>query len=129
MRRELKGGQTYKAFVDEFKTVRSSGEEVAKKLGGRGPVNIQSRLVGGQPKVFEINPRLSASCPIRAFAGVNEPDILYRSIVLGERIRIRRYRRIVCMGYWNEVYVPLSEYERMAKGRAARTSSTVPDYF
>jgi len=130
MRRTIKGGQTYKAFVDDFKDVRRSAEEVAVKLGCRGPLNVQARMVDDQLKVFELNPRISASCPIRAVAGVNEPDILYRNAVLGEELRISNYEKIACFRYWNEVYVPLQSVEGMTKaGEADGPSSLVPDYF
>ena len=130
MRRTLRGGQTYKAFVDDFKEARRSAEEIAIKLGCRGPLNVQARMIGGELKVFELNPRISASCPMRAVAGVNEPDILYRNAVLGEEIRISSYERLACFRYWNEVYVPLNAFEEMAKeGEGSGTGSQVPDYF
>jgi carbamoyl-phosphate synthase large subunit len=130
MRRTLKGGQTYRAFVDDFPEVRKSAEETAMKLGARGAVNIQSRLVKGKPKVFEINARFSASCPMRAVAGVNEPDIVFRNSVLGEEIRVEGYKKLFCMRYWNEVYVPLPSYEEMkGAGRLQGSDSFIPDYF
>src|SRR5437867_11925470 len=61
MKRTLKGGQAYKAFVYEFMEIRESAKTVALKLGCRGPVNIQAKLVDELPKVFEFNPRISAS--------------------------------------------------------------------
>ena len=130
MRRTLKGGQTYKAFIDGFDDVRASAEEVALGLGARGPVNVQSRLVDGSPKIFEINPRLSASSPIRAVAGVNEPDLLYRNAVLGESPRVTEYQRLVAMRYWNEVYVRQSTYEKTQeeKGFSGPDSVVLP-YF
>jgi carbamoyl-phosphate synthase large subunit len=130
MRRKLKGGQTYKAFVDDFKDVRRSAEEIAVKIGCRGPLNVQARMVGDQLKVFELNPRISASSPIRAVAGVNEPDILYRNTVLGEEMRVSNYEKIASFRYWSEVYVPLETVEEMAKeGEGSGKESFVPDYF
>ena len=130
MRRTLRGGQTYKAFVDDFKDARRSAEEIAMKLGCRGPLNVQARMVEDQLKVFELNPRISASCPIRAVAGVNEPDILYSNAVLGERIRVSSYEKIACFRYWNEVYVPLHAVEETAhEGETNGAESLVPDYF
>lgn len=130
MRRTLKGGQTYKAFVDDFPEVRKSAEKVAAAIGSRGPLNVQARMSGGEPKIFEINPRFSASCPIRAVAGVNEPDILYRNWVLGERVRLEVYRKIVSFRYWNEVYVTRSTYEDTAReGTTGGRKSSIPDYF
>ena len=84
MRKYLKGGQTYKAFIDDHPIVRLSAENVAEKLGVTGAVNIQAMFVpndemtsslhsaaefepnnlneslhNGKMKTFEINPRFS----------------------------------------------------------------------
>jgi carbamoyl-phosphate synthase large subunit len=129
MRRTLKGGQTYKAFVDDFKDARRLAEEIATKMECRGPLNVQARMVGDRLKVFELNPRVSASCPIRAVAGVNEPDILYRNTVLDEKIRISSYQRLASFRYWNEVYVPYSTMEEIAReGETDGPAGFVPDY-
>lgn len=130
MRRWLKGGQTYKAFIDRYDHVRKSAERVAMALGARGAVNVQTRLVGGSPKVFEVNLRLSASSPMRAVAGVNEPDLLYRNAVLGEEPRVSGYQRLVAMRYWNEVYVRQSTYDRTRKRKEfSGPDSAVLPYF
>jgi carbamoyl-phosphate synthase large subunit len=131
MRRTLKGGQTYKGIIDDFPEVRKVAEEIALALGARGAVNIQSRMEEGVSKAFEINPRFSASCPMRAVAGVNEPDIVTRNTLFGEEVTVKDYERLMCMRYWNEVYLPLSTLEKMRVGRAEDlgTVSFVPDYF
>ncbi len=130
MRRTLKGGQTYKAFIAEFADIRRTAEEAAMKLGARGPVNIQGRIARNELNIFEINPRFSASCPLRAVAGVNEPDIVFRNTVLGEEVRVTSFRKLVCMRYWNEVYVPFSTYKKtMEKRRIVDSDSFIPAYF
>ena len=113
----LKNGQTYKAFIDDYKEVRRSSEEAALKLGARGAINIQAKLIENKPKIFEINPRFSATCPMRSVAGINEPDIVFRNSVLGEEIKVRSYRRLVCMRYWNEVYTDFPTYENLTSTR------------
>jgi len=130
MRKTLKQGQTYKAFVDDFHDVRKSAEETALKFGCRGSINIQAKMIENMPKIFEINPRFSATCPIRAAAGVNEPDIVFRNFILGEEIKIDTYQKLVCMRYWNEVYVPYSTYEKTNRMRKVTSSdSFIPNYF
>jgi carbamoyl-phosphate synthase large subunit len=130
MRRTIKSGQTYKAFIDVFGKVRKSAEEIAMRLGARGAVNIQAKLVDGIPKVFEINPRFSATSPLRAVAGVNEPDIVFRNVVMSEDIEVRGYQKLVCMRYWNEVYLPLPTFEKTAKKlRVENADSFVLPYF
>jgi carbamoyl-phosphate synthase large subunit len=121
IQKTIKNGQTYKAFIDDYREVRKSSEEAAMKLGGRGAINIQTKVVGNKPKIFEINPRFSATCPMRSVAGINEPDIVFRNSVLAEDIEVKSYRRLVCMRYWNEVYTDFPTYEK------ARSTSRVSD--
>ena len=52
MRRTLKNGQTYRAFIDDFPEVRRAAEQVALRLRVKGPLNVQARLSAGQPKAF-----------------------------------------------------------------------------
>jgi carbamoyl-phosphate synthase large subunit len=111
----LKFGQTYKALIDDFIEIRKLSEKISLTLGASGAVNIQSKLSGGINKVFEINPRFSATCPMRAVAGINEPDLLYRNAVLGQEIKLNSYKKLVCMRYWNEVYVEKQKYEEIVR--------------
>jgi carbamoyl-phosphate synthase large subunit len=130
IQKRIKNGQTYKAFIDDYGEVRRSSEEAAIKLGGRGAINIQAKLVGDKPKIFEINPRFSATCPMRSVAGINEPDIVFRNSVLGEEIEVKSYRKLVCMRYWNEVYTDLPTYEKARNtGRVQDNNSFTPNYF
>jgi len=130
MKKILKHGQTYKAFLDDFKAIREHAENIALKLGATGPINVQCCVDTEIPKTFEINPRFSATMPIRAVAGVNEVDIVFRNFVLGEEIKITDYKKLVCFRYWNEVYVPYSDYEKLLKEKKIDSSgSYVVDYF
>jgi carbamoyl-phosphate synthase large subunit len=130
MRKTLKQGQTYKAFIEDFGDVRKSAEETALKFGCRGSINIQAKLIENKPKIFEINPRFSATCPIRAVAGINEPDIVFRNFVLGEEIKISSFQKLVCLRYWNEVYIPYSTYEKVEHDKILeQNDSFIPDYF
>jgi carbamoyl-phosphate synthase large subunit len=111
----LKFGQTYKALIDDFIEIRKLSEKISLTLGASGAVNIQSKLSDGINKVFEINPRFSATCPMRAVAGINEPDLHYRNAVLGQEIKLNSYKKLVCMRYWNEVYVEKLKYEEIVR--------------
>jgi len=157
IRKYLKGGQTYKAFIDDYPIAKLSAENVAEKLGLTGAVNIQAKYVpnevtrssqtsavfelrnlneslqNGRMKIFEINPRFSATCPLRSYAGINEPDIVFRNAVFDEKIeKVSNCRRLVCMRYWNEVYVDLAEYEKsknVGSVKQGLESSYAPSYF
>ena len=75
--------------IGRFEEVTTQCERIAAALGARGAINIQCRLVNGVVNVFEINPRFSGTTSLRAMAGYNEPDILIRWHVLGERVQPR----------------------------------------
>jgi carbamoyl-phosphate synthase large subunit len=157
IKKYLKGGQTYKAFIDDYPNVRISAEKIAEKLGVTGAVNIQAKYVpddekttsarttaehesrsldislqSGRLKTFEINPRFSATCPLRSYAGINEPDIVIRNAVFDEKIeKVNSYRRLVCMRYWN-VYVDLADFEKLKNTgliRQGLKNSNTPTYF
>jgi carbamoyl-phosphate synthase large subunit len=130
IQKTIKHGQTYKAIIDNFNEIRQPAEEVAVKLGARGPVNVQAMQVGDEVKVFEINPRFSATCPMRAVAGINEPDIILRNLFMNEQSSARNYKRLLCMRYWNEVYVDYDTYLYTTSQRKVKESnSIVPNYF
>jgi carbamoyl-phosphate synthase large subunit len=74
--------------IGPFPEVTQRCEEIAKGLGARGPLNIQCRLVDGEVKVFEINPRFSGTTSLRAMVGFNEPDLLIRRHVLRQTIQL-----------------------------------------
>lgn len=130
MRKMIKNGQTYRAFVDDYVIVRRSAEEAALKLGSRGAVNIQAKVIQDKPIIFEINPRFSATCPIRAAVGVNEPDITYRNMILGEDIKVTSYQKVVCVRYLNEIYIPYSTYQKTVDSKSVeKADSFTLDYF
>ena len=90
--------------VGKFPLVTKQCEEIAMKLGSKGPLNIQCRLVDGKVFVFEINPRYSGTTPLRAMVGFNEPEIMIRKYVLGETIETSfAFKEKIIMRTLNEV--------------------------
>ena len=75
--------------IGAFPEVTGACEKMAAALGSRGPLNIQCRLVDGEVRVFEINPRFSGTASLRALAGFNEPDLLFRRHLEGEVLTAR----------------------------------------
>lgn len=133
MRKVLKHGQTYKAYIDSFPQVTRICNKTAYSLGTFGPINIQTRLDtdDNKVKIIEINPRFSASCPMRTVSGINEPDIIVRNVLYNEKINIEKYRHLICMRYWNETYVDNSKLEHVKsiKSNTKKLKSEIFDYF
>jgi carbamoyl-phosphate synthase large subunit len=92
--------------IGPFPEVTLPCERMAASLGSRGPLNIQCRFVDGEVRVFEINPRFSGTTSLRALAGFNEPDLLYRRHVENEVLTPRfSYRSLYLARALREVVV------------------------
>jgi carbamoyl-phosphate synthase large subunit len=79
--------------IDRGRTVKNDALqalalEVAAAIRFQGPVNIQCRMRGDVPVVFEINPRFSGGIPLTVAAGANFPSALVR-MALGESLAPR----------------------------------------
>jgi carbamoyl-phosphate synthase large subunit len=133
LKKILKHGQTYKAFVDNYPKVTKVCNKIAKKLRTFGPLNIQSRIDmdDNKVKIIEINPRFSASGPMRTVAGVNEPDIMVRNVLFNEDVKLEDYKSLVCFRYWNETYIEKKKYERVISQQISlkTLNSSIVDYF
>ena len=75
--------------IGEFRDVTAPCERIAAALGARGPLNVQCRVMDGEVRVFEINPRFSGTTFLRAMVGYNEPDVLLRRHLLGDAVEAR----------------------------------------
>lgn len=104
MRRELRNGDTYKAFSVKSDFLNSFVGAVVQELKPFGACNVQLKLRDGQPYVFEINPRCSGTTAARALVGINEPDIIIKFFETGE-IPITNYSEKTILRYWNEVVI------------------------
>lgn len=87
MRRELRDGNTYRAFISPYPELNRVVRVMAETLGPHGPVNFQFRVDRGRVRVFEINARFSGTTPLRALAGFNDVEMTLRKLVFGEPVR------------------------------------------
>jgi carbamoyl-phosphate synthase large subunit len=95
-------------FVIRHQEIQEFCEDLASKLGSRGPMNFQLRVHDGEFYVFEIHPRFSGTTPIRASAGFNEPDILLRNHLYGEEFGRLDYRHdLAAIRAFEHVLVPM----------------------
>jgi len=114
--------------IGAFPEVTGPCERIAATLGSQGPLNVQCRLVDGEVRVFEINPRFSGSASLRALVGFNEPDLLYRRHIEGERLVPRfAYRSGRITRGLREVLVdPALESAQVAAGDFRWTLAALP---
>ena len=129
MKREIKGGNTYRGIVDSFNDVKEAVEKVALKFNPYGPSNFQMRFTSKGPITFEINPRFSGTTGMRAYYGFNEAEAVINYVLHGKKEPMHHKNGIV-MRYMNEVYAPLDEYRKVKlTGGIGHSESQIIDYF
>jgi carbamoyl-phosphate synthase large subunit len=97
-------------YVIRHQAIQEFCEDLAKRLGSRGPLNIQLRVHDGNLLVFEIHPRFSGTTAIRASAGFNEPDVLLRIHLYGEEFGRLSYREnMMAIRAIDHILVPMAE--------------------
>lgn len=124
MRRDLRDGNTYRAYVVPDSPFDSFLAQVARRLHGFGPVNFQFRVEGGVPKIFEINARFSGTTPLRAYAGFNEVDHFLRHLLRGDPIPKPSLRNFVILRYWDELVIDPERLDAMSA--AAPLDDVIP---
>jgi carbamoyl-phosphate synthase large subunit len=115
MRRTLRAGDTYKAFVVRDPKIEEHVRAVAEVLNPFGACNFQLRLKGGEPCIFEINPRCSGTTYARALAGFNEPRMIADYVLRGVAPRYE-IREITVLRYWKELVVANDRLAALQKG-------------
>lgn len=105
MRRDLRDGNTYRAYVDNDAHLHSQVREFARRLKPHGPANFQFRVSDGQVKVFEINGRFSGTTPLRTHAGFNEVEMCVRRLLLGEPVVQPHVQPMTILRHWSETIV------------------------
>ena len=103
----ISSGISQGEIVNDAELIRQC-EDLARKLGSVGPINIQCRFVNGTMYPFEINPRFSGTTYMRALVGVNEPELYIRKHVFNETLPENIIPRtgLVIRGL-EERYIPL----------------------
>jgi carbamoyl-phosphate synthase large subunit len=112
MRRILRGGDTYKAFVEHNLVVESAVRAIVGALKPFGACNVQLRLRNGEPVVFEINARCSGTTAARALAGFNEPKMI-AGYLLGNIAPSYDIREVTILRYWKELPVATTRIEHL----------------
>lgn len=113
LRRELKLGNTSRAFSDVSGRFDAQISDVAERLGVDGPCNFQFRIREGRPVIFEINGRFSGTTPIRAMFGFNEVSALINYYVDGVDIPRVSLRPGAVLKTWSDIFIPLDQLESL----------------
>lgn len=109
MRRDLKDGNTFRAYSLPFSEINTYIERVAEKLNPYGSVNFQFRIEGAKIKIFEINGRFSGTTHFRALSNYNEVEMCLKFILFNEEITQPLIKPVTILRYYEEMVMPLPD--------------------
>jgi carbamoyl-phosphate synthase large subunit len=113
LRRDLKDGNTYRAYRDENTSKYDHIiKDIAEKLNPDGPVNFQFRIYNNQPVVFEINGRFSGTTPLRHFFGFNEVEAIINYYNFNKEIEQPNLKSGLVMRVWSDIFIENEEMEK-----------------
>jgi carbamoyl-phosphate synthase large subunit len=119
LNRQLQNGITMFATSNpnQYKEITEYCKKVAATLKPYGPCNFQLRLWKGKAYIFEMNPRFSSTTGIRTLLGVNEPEILLRTELLGEKIPALTIRNSSVIRHYMDYLVPTEHLMKLETDR------------
>lgn len=123
MRRILRDGDTYKAFVEHNPALEATVTMIVEALKPFGACNIQLRVKDGQAYVFEINARCSGTTAARALAGFNEPQIIADYLLNGVEPTYS-VNEVTILRYWQELVVPNADVDQLRQDGFLRGDGT-----
>lgn len=113
----ISSGYSQGIFVDNIE-IKEYCINVARSIGARGPLNVQLRYTNKGVTIFEIHTRFSGSASQRAEVGFNEPDILIRNFLLGEKIAPVAYQtNVAVIRRFENVVTSANNLEKLSKGK------------
>lgn len=105
LRRDLRSGDTFRAFPVKSDVIETYVKEIAIKIGISGSCNFQLRLTNsGIPKLFEINSRFSGTTPFCSYLGFNSVEFCLKAKLGIEYKSDIKYDKVV-LRHWAEVVV------------------------
>lgn len=110
LRRDLRDGDTFRAFPEQNKIIEDYVRAIALKLDIFGSCNFQLRVENGVPKLFEINSRFSGTTPFCAQLGFNPVEFFLKALFCQDFKSNINYDAVV-LRHWNEVVVSKSSLD------------------
>lgn len=129
LRRDLRDGNTFRAYHDGSSRYEARIAEIAQRLGIEGPANFQFRVKDGEPVVFEINARFSGTTPLRSMFGFNEVEAIVENVLEGTAIVRPVLRAGTVLRVWSDVFVPPEQLAHFSKTSQLENPSAEPMLF
>lgn len=129
LRRDLRDGNTFRAYHDGSDRYEARIAQIAKTLGVEGPSNFQFRVKNGEPVVFEINARFSGTTPLRALFGFNEVSAIIDNLIDGTPIARPTLRAGTVLRVWSDIFVQPDQLATFSTAGSLERPSAEPMAF
>jgi carbamoyl-phosphate synthase large subunit len=116
LKRTLSGGLSYRMESNQNQAACEVAIQAAQAMGLVGAVNVQMRWTSQGFRVFEINPRFSSATCVRAYFGLNEPELTIRHFIFNENITPPLVKAGICLRFWEELYLPPEAKQQAQQG-------------
>ena len=125
LRRDLRDGNTWRAYRNGDNPYDSSIKKIAEKLNPDGPVNFQFRIKNGIPIIFEINGRFSGTTPLRAMFGFNEVEALLKYYFFDKEIEQPLLKDGIVMRTFSDLFIENSELEKFSSNKEIENPQSI----
>lgn len=123
LRRDLRSGDTFRAFPVKSDIIENYVREIAIKIGISGSCNFQLRLTNsGVPKLFEINSRFSGTTPFCSYLGFNPVEFCLKA-KLGLKYQSNINYEKVVLRHWAEVVVEKGSLDDLKENLQGKVSA------
>lgn len=116
-RRTVRGGTSWHIEVKQFEHLFPSLLAIGESIEFIGSLNIQLMYTDKGAIPFELNARFSGTTAVRAHFGFNEPEMVLRNYLYGEKIKMPSIRTGIAMRYHEEVFIDEISAEELSPGQ------------
>lgn len=121
MRRDLRDGNTYRAYIEPFPELEKMAVNAAVALKTYGPANFQLRVGTDGTAIFEINSHFSGTTVMRALTEFNEVEAAVRWAVFYEQLPLSVTKPGVVLRYWEELFLSGGQFKRVGGSKPQTT--------
>lgn len=123
LRRDLRSGDTFRAFPVKSQVIEKYVKDIAVRLGVSGSCNFQLRINElGEPKLFEINSRFSGTTPFCSYLGFNPVEFCLKTELGLDYKSDIDYDKVI-LRHWSEVVIEKKEIESLKQNLQGRVSN------
>lgn len=120
LQRELRSGDTFKAFPFKSDIIEEYVKNIASKIGIKGSCNFQLRTKNsGEPYLFEINSRFSGTTPFCSYLGFNPVEFCLKSALNLKYSSKIDYTKVI-LRHWTEVVISKRDTDDMKRNLQGR---------